>query len=121
MRKLILFIVLWLVCFIWLINKANAKIEIIPVKNISGSEAEFSIRVQAVLAGIDQEDAVRIAKCESNLNPLAKNKYSSASGVYQFIDSTWADYCEGNVFNQSDNIKCFMELYKKYPTWWVCR
>lgn len=121
MKKLLLFIILWLICFIWLINKTNAEIEIIPVKNISGSEAEFNIRVQAILAEINQDTAVRISKCESRLNPLAKNPYSSAKGIYQFIDKTWSNYCEGNVFNQSDNIKCFMKLYKKYPTWWECR
>lgn len=31
-----------------------------------------------------------IAKCESGSNPLAKNPYSSASGLFQILNSTWA-------------------------------
>lgn len=30
-----------------------------------------------------------IAKCESGLNPTAQNPYSSASGLFQFVDGTW--------------------------------
>lgn len=33
--------------------------------------------------------ALKIAHCESWLNPNAKNKTSSAWGIFQFIDSTW--------------------------------
>ncbi len=32
---------------------------------------------------------LKIAKCESGFNPLAKNKGSTASGVFQFLDGTW--------------------------------
>ena len=32
---------------------------------------------------------LKIAKCESGLNPNAKNKNSSASGLFQFLKSTW--------------------------------
>src|SRR5207245_1571918 len=38
-------------------------------------------------AGLDS-----IAKCESGGNPHAQNASSSASGLYQFIDSSWAAY-----------------------------
>ncbi|WP_226351328.1 MULTISPECIES: transglycosylase family protein [unclassified Pseudonocardia] len=33
-----------------------------------------------------------IIACESGGDPRAQNKYSSASGLYQFIDSTWRAY-----------------------------
>lgn len=33
-----------------------------------------------------------IAKCESRLNPLAKNAVSTASGTFQFLDSSWYYY-----------------------------
>lgn len=32
----------------------------------------------------------RKAQCESHLNPNAKNRSSSAAGLLQFLDSTWA-------------------------------
>ena len=36
----------------------------------------------------------KIAKVESNNNPLAKSKTSSATGLYQFLDSTWRNIVE---------------------------
>lgn len=47
---------------------------------------------QANLYKVDSSLALNIAKCESKLNPLAKNPYSSAEGVYQFLDGTWDHY-----------------------------
>lgn len=32
----------------------------------------------------------RKARCESGLNPSAHNGWSTASGLFQFLDSTWA-------------------------------
>lgn len=54
--------------------------------------------------------AKRIIKAESNWNPQAKNKSSSASGLFQFIKSSWASYSKkagvnGDVFDAHDNIK----------------
>lgn len=36
------------------------------------------------------EEALRIIRCESHGNPDAYNTYSGASGLFQFIPSTWA-------------------------------
>jgi hypothetical protein len=51
--------------------------------------------MQSILAsaantvGIPPQFALAIAAAESDLKPGAKNKKSSASGLYQFISSTW--------------------------------
>jgi len=65
--------------------------------------------------------ALSIAECESTVNPKAINKQSSAKGTYQFIDKTWDNYCEGDVFNNEDNTRCFLTLYPQYPSWWECK
>lgn len=39
--------------------------------------------------GVDPRLMIRIAECESSLDPSAKNKKSTATGLYQFLDSTW--------------------------------
>ncbi|MFH1052774.1 MAG: transglycosylase SLT domain-containing protein [bacterium] len=62
-----------------------------------------------------------IAYCESRLNPLATNSNSTAKGLYQFIDKTWGNYCEGEVFNPVDNLNCFKKLYPLHPEWWQCQ
>jgi len=67
------------------------------------------------------ETALRIARCESNLDPLAENDKSSASGIYQFLDGTFESYCEGDVYNPEDNIKCFLKYYPEHSGWWICK
>lgn len=79
------------------------------------------IMAQARIAGINEATALRIAKCESGFNHLARNPNSTAKGVYQFLNSTWAKNCEGDVLNYKDNIACFVKYYRKYPSWWICR
>lgn len=76
---------------------------------------------QAEEYGVNVDTAYRIADCESDFLPSARNKTSTAKGVYQFIDSTWRNNCEGNVFDYKDNIKCFMIWYPIYPSWWECK
>ena len=54
---------------------------------------------------------IRIARAESNLDPMAKSKNSTATGIYQFIHSTFYHYCKGkNVYDFVDNIDCFYKV-----------
>lgn len=77
------------------------------------------IQEAAGWAGVDPELAVRVANCESGLDPSKKNPNSSASGLYQFIDSTW-EYigAPGDRFNSDDSIAAFVEWFPKHPEWW---
>jgi hypothetical protein len=43
------------------------------------------------VTGVDSDIMLTMAQKESSLNPNAKSRSSSASGLYQFIDSTWVD------------------------------
>lgn len=87
-------------------------------------EREMTIKekivVEARAHGIDEQEALDIAFCESSFNPKAKHNLSTAKGLYMFIDATWKNYCSGDVMNEDDNIACFMDLYDKHPTWWEC-
>lgn len=78
------------------------------------------IEMSALEAGIGVDEALGVANCESRLNPKNASRISTAKGVYQFLNGTWQDYCSGNVFNEDDNIKCFMKIYKKHKGWWEC-
>ena len=60
--------------------------------------------------GVSQYLALTIAEAESKFNPLARNPASSASGIFQFIKSTWKTECEGDVFDYRDNTRCAMRL-----------
>lgn len=69
-----------------------------------------TIRERAAARGEDGETAVVIALLESNLNPRADNEDSSAAGVYQFIDETWAAMGGGDRFDAALNIERGLEL-----------
>jgi hypothetical protein len=57
---------------------------------------------------------IRIARYESNYNPKAKNKNSSASGVFQIIAGTWySNDCVGDKWNYEDNIRCAYKIQGK--------
>lgn len=78
------------------------------------------IDMRAVEAGIDPEEALAVGRCESQLDPKAKSKTSTAKGIFQFINSTWARKCQGDVLNEDDNIACFVAYYPKHKGEWEC-
>jgi hypothetical protein len=49
-----------------------------------------AIRLAAFTHGVPVSTMRRIAFCESRFNPHAKNSSSTASGLFQFLDTTWA-------------------------------
>lgn len=74
------------------------------------AEVASYIAKKATQEGVDADTMLRIAKCESGYNYLAKNSNSTASGVYQFLNSTWLNtrvqmgVDKSSVFNAKDNI-----------------
>lgn len=74
---------------------------------------------------IDPVQFARVAWCESRFKPTAKNSSSSASGVFQFLTSTWnyvASHTGYNdVFNFYHNIYNAGWLWANdSPRHWVC-
>ena len=94
--------------------------ERIKVKEVEAKENPLStplayIRRKGQQEGYDDYTIsyfIRIARAESgfSLNTYAKNPKSSAKGIYQFIDGTWAQYCTGDVYNFVDNVNCFYKV-----------
>ena len=78
--------------------------------------------VQGVITHKQAEIMTAIAKAESNLNPRAKNKRSTASGVFQIIAGTWySNDCVGDKWNWKDNTDCAIKILKNqgYYAWEV--
>jgi soluble lytic murein transglycosylase-like protein len=80
----------------------------------------------APLGPAAQQWALRVAKCESSYNPNAVNRYSGASGLFQFIPSTWASTPQAkagkSVFDPVANAQAAAWLYKGAgPRPWVCK
>jgi hypothetical protein len=61
----------------------------------------------APLGAAAQTWALRVAMCESGYNPLAVNRSSGASGLFQFLPSSWANTPQGkagqSVFDANAN------------------
>jgi len=50
-----------------------------------------------------------LAMCESTLNQDAKGK-AGEIGIYQFLPSTFSDYCDGDIFNPNNQIECAAKM-----------
>jgi hypothetical protein len=86
------------------------------------SRIETKIVEAAIEAEINPDTALRIAKCESALDPYAVNAISGAKGLYQFTDTTWEFIrAQGHPFDADENIRQFMIWYPIHPEWWMCQ
>lgn len=91
------------------------------------SEIEAIIRDAAAAQGADAEQLLRVAYCESRLNPGAYNA-SGAAGLFQFMPATWAansvraGYAGASVFDPvaSANVAAWMFAHGQ-AFQWVCR
>lgn len=95
-----------------------------PGKTYSKDEVEQLIRQYAALYGINPQTAVCIAWHESGYNQFSKNKSSSASGVFQYLPSTWRGTDEGraglSVFDADANVRAavkYMAIHRSTSPW----
>lgn len=95
-------------------------------KIYSKEEVQQLIRDYSNLYGIDPQTPLCIAKLESGYNQFSKNQSSSASGVFQYLASTWKATDEGkaglSVFDADANVRAavkYMAVHKKTTPWVV--
>jgi hypothetical protein len=67
-----------------------------------------------------------VAACESGFNPNARNSYSGAAGVFQFLPGTWrgTSYAAYSPFNAGANIRAAYQVFQRDGySWreWVCQ
>jgi hypothetical protein len=136
MKKVIIILIIlstvWLcISTVWLcMEKINDKTMFIP-KQLGGNTRlpqhstttlEQMIINYSIQNGINYETSLRIANCESKMGKYKVNwDGSSAYGLYQFMPKTFNYYCQGNIESDIDQIKCFVQLYNKYPHYWECK
>lgn len=82
--------------------------------------AEVEALIRATWPDHAEDRAVRVARCESGLNPNAKNRTSSASGVMQLLAIHWRGRFD--PFDARANIAYAYRLWQS-SGWspWVCR
>jgi Transglycosylase SLT domain len=67
--------------------------------------------------------ALRVANCESHYNPLAVNRSSGASGLFQFMPSTWnANFAGWNIWDPVAQAKAALVFYNAgRQSAWTCK
>jgi hypothetical protein len=83
-------------------------------RHYSKDEVQALIRQYAASYGISANLPLAVARCESGYNQFAKNKSSSASGVYQWLSSSWANQPAAaggvSVFDADANVRAAVWL-----------
>ena len=67
--------------------------------------------------------ALRVANCESHYNPLAINRSSGASGLFQFMPSTWnANFPGQNIWDPYAQARAALVFYNAgRQSAWTCK
>jgi len=67
--------------------------------------------------------ALRVANCESHYNPLAINRSSGASGLFQFMPSTWnASFPGQNIWDPYAQARAALAFYNAgRQSAWTCK
>lgn len=96
-----------------------------PAPPPSGESDIVSIIYAAADAyGQPREDMLRVATCESNLDPTAVNQSSQASGLFQFLPSTWetTPYADQDIFDPVANANAAGWMWENgRRNEWVCQ
>ena len=68
--------------------------------------------------------AVKIARCQSNLNPNARGA-NGAAGLFQLLPWAFGTYGSGNVYNPWDNSRAAYKLFRargySWAGWFPCK
>lgn len=98
-----------------------------PILNLTKEDMVALITEKSVEHGLDPRITVRIARCESSLRPEAKNKYSSARGLYQITLATQKEAEKSmkrkfDVYKPEENIEIAFYFMRK-GQWrrWMCK
>jgi hypothetical protein len=78
------------------------------IRSYSPEDVQQLIKKYSEQYGISPDLPLRVAKCESGYNYLSRNSHSTASGVAQYIHSTWTHTEAGkqglSVFDADANV-----------------
>jgi hypothetical protein len=92
------------------------------------SDIQGIVRAAAASWGADETQLLRVAYCESRYNPNAYNASSGASGLFQFIPSTWAissvraGYAGASVFDPTANANTAAYMFAGgQARQWACK
>jgi hypothetical protein len=87
----------------------------------SGSIADI-IRAAAAQYGVDPNWMLRVANCESHLNPNSYNASSGATGLFQFKPSTFSAHGGHNIWDPVDQSNVAAKMFAQGLAYeWSCK
>lgn len=89
-----------------------------------GNNITAIITAAAQRYGQSPSAMIAVARCESSLNPNAVNRSSGASGLFQFLPSTWrtTPYASSNIFDPYANANAAAWMWSVgRKREWVCQ
>ena len=94
-----------------------------PAVVVPASKTQIQAIILAAAAryGANGDQMVRVAMCESGLNPLARNS-SGASGLFQFMPSTFYGNGGHNLWDPTDQANVAARMFAAGQAYqWVCK
>ena len=80
------------------------------------------IRAAATRYGVDPNQMLRVAMCESGLNPGAYNSRSGATGLFQFKPATFYGHGGHNIWDPTDQANVAAKMFSQGLAYeWTCR
>ncbi len=80
------------------------------------------IRAAAARYGVDPNQLLRVAMCESGLNPNAYNSRSGATGLFQFKPATFYGHGGHNIWDPTDQANIAAKMFSQGLAYeWTCR
>ena len=95
-----------------------------PAPAPNGGNITDIITAAAKRYGQSPAAMISVARCESGLNPRAVNRSSNASGLFQFLPSTWrtTPYAGQNIFDPVANANAAAWMWSVgRQNEWVCK
>jgi soluble lytic murein transglycosylase-like protein len=91
------------------------------VFHATGAIADI-IRAAAARWGADPNQLLRVASCESGLNPNAYNSSSGATGLFQFKPATFYGHGGHNIWDPTDQANVAAHMFSQGLAYeWTCR
>jgi predicted nucleic acid-binding Zn-ribbon protein len=80
------------------------------------------IRTAASTYGANGDQMVRVAQCESGLNPRAYDAYSGASGLFQFMPGTFYGHGGHDIWDPTDQSNVAAKMFAQAQSGaWTCK
>ena len=80
------------------------------------------IRAAAARYGANSDQLLRVAMCESHLNPNSYNARSGATGLFQFKPATFAAHGGKNIWDATDQADVAAKMFSEGLSYeWACK